>query len=506
MRNFFNELLVQMKGIWSRLDGGQRLIVVAVLGATAVGLGGIVWYAGQPTYEVVFTATSKDDITTAKRALEGASVGYQTDDSGMALRVERAKMGAANSALKEAGLGSRLESAIGAGSSIIDDAETKAWKLDNASRAMAENAIRQLEGVLAVTVTASKPRRVNAFRDRDGENRSGAAVILRLKPGATFEAVARSAMSLTASQLMIPAANIEVFSASGSQRYRYDPDREAGGGSSEFLTMQRAFGEERTQQAQQMLDTMWPGKTSVAVTVELDPRWEIVSEKVLPPEPIVKSQKTSKDSTSTATPRAPDLANGSSGSTGRSETQGTPENSSKNETKDTDFVTEIGERRSGMSAPVVKRMTVAVLYDRSLEKTEGFDKDELIKAIKATVGWNKDRDAEEAFSTMPGDFQPVDLGADLTAGPGFGDLALRWGPTVGQVFGVIVVVLFLRGLFKRVKPRPEAVAEAGAAAAGAAQSAEEQQRRMRREIERSIATDPAALAKLLESWLTEQKA
>jgi flagellar biosynthesis/type III secretory pathway M-ring protein FliF/YscJ len=497
MRNFLNDLLVQLKGIWSRLDGGQRLIVCAVLGATVVGLGGIVWYAGQPTYEVVFTASSKDDITAAKRALESASIGYQWDDSGMTFRVERARMGAANAALKEAGLGSRSETTIGGSSSIIDDAETKAWKLDNASRALAENAIRQLEGVLAVTVTASKPRRVSAFRDRDHENRSGASVILRLKPGASFDAVARSAMSLTASQLMIPPANIEVFSASGSQRYRYDPDRETGGGSSEFLTLQHKIGEERTAQAQQLLDTMWPGKTSVAVTVELDPRWEIRSEKVLPTEPIVRSQKTSKDTTSTAVARTVD-ASGT-----KPDAQPAPENSSKNETKDTDFVTEIGERRTGMSAPEIKRLTVAVLYDRSLEKTEGFNQETLVKAIKATVGWNKDRDADESFSVMPGDFTAADPAAGLEAGPGFGDLALRWGPTVGQVFGVIVVIVFLRGLFRRVAPRPEPAAET---ATPAAQSAEEQQRRMRREIERSIATDPAALAKLLESWLTEQKA
>jgi hypothetical protein len=37
-------------------------------------------------------------------------------------------------------------------------------------------------------------------------------------------------------------------------------------------------------------------------------------------------------------------------------------------------------------------------------------------------------------------------------------------------------------------------------------SAEERQKRTRREIERTIANDPAALAKMLESWLTEQKA
>ena len=93
MRNFFSELLVQMKAIWSRLDGGQRLIVVAVLCATMVGLGGIVWYAGRPTYEVVYTATSKDDIATAKRVLEQASISCQVDDSGMTFLVERGKVG-----------------------------------------------------------------------------------------------------------------------------------------------------------------------------------------------------------------------------------------------------------------------------------------------------------------------------------------------------------------------------------------------------------------------------
>jgi len=500
MRNFLNDLLVQLKGIWGRLDGGQRLIVAAVLLATMVGLGGIVWYAGRPTYEVVFTATTREDIATCKRTLETASIPYQLDDSGMAISVERGKGGVARSALIEAGLGTRVETAVGTSSSIIDDAETKAWKLDNASRAMAENAIRQLEGVIAVTVAANKPRRIVAFRDRDNENKPGAAVVLRLKPGTTWESTARAALQLTASQLMIPPQNIDVFSASGSQRYHYDPDKEAGGGSSEFLTMQRAFGDERTQSAQQLLDQMWPGKTSVAVTVELDPRWEIVSEKLLPENPIMRTQKTSKDSTDSGTARAAESP------APQPETSSSPKNTSKNETKDTEYVTEIGERRSGMHAPQVKRLTVAVFYDRSLEKVEGFNKDELIKAVKATVGWNKDRDSDEAFSVMPGDFPAIEMGADAATGPGVLDLALRWGPTVGQVFGVIVVVLFLRGLFKRSMPKAEPVAEIGTAAKEEGLSPEEQQRRMRREIERSIATDPAALAKLLESWLTEQKA
>jgi hypothetical protein len=36
MRNAFQDVITQIKGIWSRLDGGQRLVVSAVTAATVV--------------------------------------------------------------------------------------------------------------------------------------------------------------------------------------------------------------------------------------------------------------------------------------------------------------------------------------------------------------------------------------------------------------------------------------------------------------------------------------
>ena len=60
MRNAFQDVITQIKGIWSRLDGGQRLVVSAVLAATAAGLAAIVWFAGRPSYETVYTARSND--------------------------------------------------------------------------------------------------------------------------------------------------------------------------------------------------------------------------------------------------------------------------------------------------------------------------------------------------------------------------------------------------------------------------------------------------------------
>lgn len=496
MRSFFNDLFAQMKGIWARLDAGQRFVVSAVTLATVVGLGTIVWYAGRPSYETVFTARTAEDIKEAKSALAGAGVSYITDPSGRSLLVERGQIGLANSAILEKGLLGAATPSVGGGLSLIEDAETKQWKLDAASRASVQSAIAQLDGVLQVTVTANKPRRQAAFRERDDENKPSATVVLKLKNGVPFDSVARAASSLASSQLGVPQQNIEVVSSAGNQRFRFDPDREGGGGTSEFLKMQRDLSEERTNMAQARLDQLWPGKTNVAITVELDSAWEVRSEKVLPTEAMVRSEKVKKDETKPAT-----AANGDPGTGG----------ASKNETRDREFVTEIGERRVGKSMPDIKRVTVALVYDPALKKSADFKEEDLKNVVKAIAGWNQQRDKDESFSTLVGEFAPIDMGPEIGTGPSFGDLALRWGPTVGQILGVFVVVMFLRGLFKRSGGGEAVAATAGGPAAKEEVdeknlTPEELQKRMRREIERSITNDPAALAKLLEAWLTEQKA
>lgn len=485
MATFFNDLTAQIKGIWARLEGHQRLVVVAVVFAAVVGLGGIVWFAGQPSYEVVFVATTQDQITRAKQALNQAGVSFKPD--GDSFQVERSQAGLARQALNGAGLGG-LEAPLLSGGSLIEDGATKAFRLDEAKRVMAERAILKLKEVVGVNVSASRPNRMVAFRDTQRSQQARATVLIDVAMGAPFESTAHAAASIASAQLGVPMENIEVVSAAGSRRWRYNPDRAAGAGSSEFLTMQRGISQEKTDLAQQRLDQMWPGKTSVQVTVELDPSWEVRSEKVLPDEPIMISEETSKDSTDGAAVAADAAAS-----------------KSKNEQKTRKYVTEIGERRTGKMAPEIRRMSVAVLYDRSLTEQEGFVEADLEKAVKAIVGWDPDRDSDESFSTLTGTFAPPPEIEVASGGPGIGEMITRWGPTVGQVLGVIVVVMFLRGLFKRSRVRaPEPEPEPEIPEEDLAP--EEQQKRMRREIERSIANDPAALAKMLEAWLMESKA
>jgi len=481
MRQFFNEIVVQMRGIWGRLESQQRLVVSAVLLATAVGLGAMVWYAGQPSYEVVFTSTNNDDLNKAAQALNSANVTFIPLD-GSSLTVERGDKGRAQAAINQAGVTGNSGGNSLAPSSMLEDAKTKQFRLDNASRNMAEAAIAKLDGVIEVSVTSSKPTRLIAYRGGGNKEKASAAVVLRLHNGVQFTAIAHNAASIAASQLLIPMENIEVVSAVSGQRWRYNPDREGGGGSSEFLEMQRNISDARTRIAQDRLDQLYPGKISVQVQVDLDPKWEIRSEKIVPTEPLVKSEDTTKD----ATDGAEDAS------------------TSKNEKKTKEYITEIGERRTGSMMPEIRRLSVAVLYDESLKK-DGFE-DELKGVIKAIVGWDDARDDEKSFSTMSGPFAPPAAPVEISSGPGVAEMVTQWAPMVGQVLGVVVVVMFLRGLFK--KSRKPAVVEEDLEPEIPEEdlAPEEQQKRMRREIERSIANDPAAIAKMLEAWLLEQRA
>ena len=487
MRQFFSYILIQMKGIWARLEGQQRVVVGAVLLATVVGLGAMVWYAGQPSNETVFTASSSEELKSVQQALSNSQVLFQED--GFSIKVERSDRGRAQSAIAKEGLTGVQSQSLGSGN-MLEDAATKQWRLDSVSRAQAQAAIVKLDGVIEATVSASKPRRLIAFRDRANQEQARATILLRLRAGVPFEATARSAASIAVSQLMVPMENIDVVSSTGGHRWTYNADRESGGGSSEFLNLQRNISDARTSVAQERLDQIWPGQTSVNVMVELDPKWEVRSEKVLPTEPLLKSEDTTKDST--ANPVAAEAADGAS---------------SKNEKKKREYITEIGERRSGSMMPAIRRISVAVLYDALIkEQNKDFDEKSLKNTVKAIVGWDPSRDQEESFSMLMNKFPDPVAEVEVSSGPGISEFAVQWAPMIGQVLGVIVVVMFLRGLFKR-SSRPsqtEAILEPEIPEEDLAP--EEQQKRMRREIERSIAADPAALAKMLEAWLLEQRA
>ena len=131
-----------------------------------------------------------------KQALQSGGISFIPSSDGTSFQVERSQVGMAKQAIQAEGLLSPDTPSVGGGLSLIEDAETKAFRIDAATRAQVIAAIQALDGVAQANVTSSRPRRANAFRDRDAEHKPSATIVLRLKSGAPFDPLAKAAAKL----------------------------------------------------------------------------------------------------------------------------------------------------------------------------------------------------------------------------------------------------------------------------------------------------------------------
>ena len=503
MPAFLAEFLKQMRGIWSRLDGAQRLTMGVVLLATIAGLSAVVWFAGRPDYQVVFTTDDPKAFGEATTVLTQAGVPFK--EEGHAVLVESGRMREAQGKLFKAGVtglrGPETDSAL---SSLTLDAEAKKFQLAKASWAHAEFAVRQIDGVLAVNVVASQPKR-SPFQALDKQNQPRANVVVTIRSGTAFEAIARAAVAAVASATSIPEECVTVTDAKTARRFQVDGDHGSGADVGEFMGLERKRSAELTERAQALLDRLYPNQAQVLVTAQLVPQWEIRTEKIVSETPLLKEDKTDKKDSkdgnggTVGDPSTTAIASGTSTAPGAAANAST----SKIETKTKSYYDPvIGERRSGLLAPELKRLSVALALDEAL-KPDAKKTTDITALVKQAIGWDDQRDGQ-SFAIHVDKFAPVQELIGVSA-PSLLDRAIEWGPAAGQGLAVLVVLLFLRSLLKKSRLAKEEGPVPLTQEQKETLAPEEQARRMRREIERSIAEDPAAISRLLESWREEQK-
>lgn len=532
MPGFLAEFISQLSGIWGRLDGGQRLTIGSVVLAAVVGLGAIIWVAGQPDYVTAFHAEDAQSLDDAVRALSSSGIGYKED--GSSLLVERSEMGRAKNALFRAGVagGSPDPERDNMGmSSVTQDALSRRDGLMAKNNRRAEKAVEMMPDVIQAYVSASKPKR-SVYTMRDAETRPSATVTVKLRAGAAFSRVARAAIVQVAAQTGIPEANVQVVNASTNQTFSLEGRGHDIGGS-EFLAQQRKRSADLTDLAQAWLDRLYEGKAIVTVSVDLDPAYTSSEEKIQPTKPAVVSEDSTEDSTTggaSAGPGAGDpsvstAANGGGAVNSGAVAAAGASSNQKSKTKSKTYEPFAGVRRSGMLTPDLRRMTIALVVD----KTIGEDQARIANienAIKSTVGWLGTRPSglSDSFETLVEEFPELaELESSAAAGPDMIALAREFGPLAGQVIGVVLVLLFLKKLLAKNAGGSKAGGASLLAAnddSGSEGSAgggiddedfeslapDERRKRLRREIEASIADDPATVTRLLEGWLAEQNA
>lgn len=500
MGAFFSDLLTQLKAIWARLDGGQRLTVASVLGAAVVGLIAIVWVANRPSYVVVHTATSAEQLSEAKQVLGQATIPFEPD-GGMSLAVERAYEQQAVSALSAAGL-------VGGGSSAMSfdemsgltaDSKMRQFMLDERRKQTALDQILALNGVVDAKITASIPKR-RIFQNQETAAPKG-SVVLTVRRGESFHKLAPAARECLSSAVEVPTESIVVVDARTGQIWPTDRDGGANFDVNGFEELQRHVAENKRLNALAQLDAVYDGKVRLTVNVELDPEWETRREDILSTEPRPIEVESTTDKTSSTVPG--NAGDPSISSQGGGSQAGRPGTTSSNETKKTKYYGKTGDIRRGRLAPDIKRMTCAVMLHKDLEDR----RTDIENVIKAAIGWDDQRDPDNGFSVLVDEFE-IQPAPEITGGPGIMEMVEKWAPTVVQLVGVLLVLMFLRGLMKKPKAKPEAPILGLDVDEDEEENldSEEVARRMRKEIERVIGDDPAAVSKMVETWLAEVKA
>ena len=263
--------------------------------------------------------------------------------------------------------------------------------------------------------------------------------------------------------------------------------------SNDFLELQNSVAEEFRRDAQAALDLAWPGKTLVTVKVELDNDGETRIETIVPDEPVPRSDRKSTNTTETG-------IRTSVASEGQETTQSSvPTSKSKDDTRDVEFLVDAGERRIWNLFPDIESIRCSVLIDENDANLAS-----RVEAIRDLVmpitGITNRQDVTVTVFPFP-EPEPI----PTPVGPSFMDTVREWGPIGGQVLGVLLVLLFLRGMLKRAASVTATTRATGAGDVEDELDPKAASRQIRREIEKTISEDPAAISRLLESWLDEQK-
>ena len=512
MPTFLQELLTQLRGIWGRLDGGQRATILTVLGAAIVGLAALVYVAQRPDYVTVHVTSDIRQLGEASAALQGAGFVFKTD--GLSVQVSSSDYDAARSVLSGAGI-------VAGGDdddltpSMSDSEAVKNQKLFRGRIRSIERKLAAHSGIISATVQASQPKR-RLYKVLDDQIPRTAAVSVRLAPGASPSTVAAFVLDSVQAGLEIPRGDISVFDSNGG--------RLGGGGSGAVSGMlserELALARQKQHKAQEMLDISLPGQAKVTVNVEFDPRVTQLRAPYAGDTQVVASRRKVKNSSVDERPNFngdPSTAAQTSPANGAAAT-GSPLRSTQKTDEDETKYAEPGEQRVIQTDHMIKRITASLVIDKDVpqiaDAADATAKQaaaaKIGEMVKGAIGFDEAR-GDDLKIVFDVDLQEPAPAEPLASGPSFLDIAREWGPTLGQVVGVVVVLLFLRGLLKSANPRAAgASATAGGSSDGESAkpepTAEELSRRMRREIERSIAEDPAAVSRLLEAWLAEQPA
>ncbi len=503
MPQFLQDLISQLKNIWIQLSGAQRLIVGAVLTAVVLGMVSLIYFGTRPDYVPFRNDLVGEDRSKAIRLLEDA--GVQIRIQGDVLLVDSRDKSKAGTALAKAGLGKGSDdsSPLSALDSVTMSRDMTHEMMRRVRAKEVEKAIQANRSVVWAKVIYNNPRR-SFFVSKDLAAQPSASVIISLRRPENFKSVARQAIEITTKSLGIDRSMVTVNSTDGHSFS--EGDVAGGGASSDLLSLEMKHSSILTAKAQMALERLYPGKTQVSASVTYANTITSLKETITPTDKILKEKTTTK-SNSVNRPKVaqgdPGVGSIAGGSAGQGIGEGganTQEESRSHEI----YESNLGTRVIRPLAPEVKKLTISLAIDKSLEK----DKTQIVNLVMGAVGWDPKRDGTITPAVM-------EFPKEAEEGPaenGIMEMVKQYGPLAAQILSILFVLLFLKGLLKKGKKvSVSGVESVGVGGGGASAMVGEEEltpaqqiKKLRREIEKVVAEDPGSVGRLMENWLREK--
>jgi len=307
MSEFFKQLLSQLTAIWQKLSIQQKIITIALISFTFLGLAGLVMFTQKSTthsgYRVLYSDLDVQEAGQVTQFLEEGNYNFKLDADGKTIRVKSKDVYEVRMALASQG----IPKSTGIGYELFDKSNlgmTDFVQKLNAKRALEGELQRTIEGleeVASARVHVVLPERTIFLEEREDPK---ASVVLKLKSGGELnQGQIRGISFLVASSVDgLKKGDISILDSNGkllSDPYGDDATAIAG---SRNLELQKNVELYLERKANALLTgVMGPQKSRVKIAAQLDfDKVEQTLESYNPESRVVRSEERSDENTKNA--------------------------------------------------------------------------------------------------------------------------------------------------------------------------------------------------------------
>lgn len=514
MNDLLKSLVDQLKGT----SAGAKLIAVLVGLSMLAVIGVSVFVANAPHYEMAFAQLEDHEVGKVAKALSEAGVPFQVSEppGPYIIFVDRSEKSRALAAAYGAGALDRALKGILAESSGVSSVFMSSGERSQVVRKREwqemEGMLEELDFVVEARVRTSAEKEA-PFR-QDAPAPTASVTIQVAESGRLSADQAKTVATLVSRGLGIPRENLTISDQSGETVFEGEMEGQRDTGAQDLLTLKNEFDRYKSAQANGVLDAiLGPNKARVTI----DSAWDF-DHTVLRTDTATKGPEVSVTKNSTETPL--DSEGASSAPVGVASNVATdgatvPDESgeplvAKTDETRTEYKPSTKSEERVRTAPDLKRLSIAVFLDSSVDATKVAA---LEDAIKAAVGFDEARG--DVFSSVHLDF-PVAPTADTASedGADSGTAPEEGGPgqslfvetLIERGVEIATAIAFLFLLVKSLKISGKSRSAPATAADERVGPDVDPELLARAQVEQLLKADPAKVGEILSSWARGEEA